>query len=187
MPTHLRHEVLLAAPPERIYAAILSSSEHANFTGGGVAEIIPEAGGAWSAFGGHIHGRTIELVPDVRIVQAWRSADWPAGHYSIVKFELAPEGTGTKLTMEHSGITEERRTGQMANGTLNRGEPDSDQLGGVKAARAAGTVSNDDPDLLSFRPRRLQGPCIALPSRSPLRHPAWLRCLARSTCPFPAP
>src|SRR5438034_2276921 len=36
-------------------------------------EISPEAGGAFSLFGGYVTGRHIELVPNERIVQAWRA------------------------------------------------------------------------------------------------------------------
>src|SRR5580692_3495396 len=43
------------------------------------AEISTEAGGAFSLFGGYISGRQIELVPNERIVQAWRTASWDPG------------------------------------------------------------------------------------------------------------
>jgi hypothetical protein len=40
-------------------------------------------------FGGMIIGRNVELVPNQRIVQAWRpTADFPKGPYSLVKIEL---------------------------------------------------------------------------------------------------
>jgi activator of HSP90 ATPase len=66
--------------------------------------ISREAGGAFSIFGGHIIGRQIELVPDQRIVQAWRVVDWDPGVYSIAKFELLEQGTGTKLVFDHTGF-----------------------------------------------------------------------------------
>jgi uncharacterized protein YndB with AHSA1/START domain len=68
------------------------------------AEISLEAGGVFSMFGGLIAGRHIELVPNERIVQAWRPAYWNPGVYSIVKFELSDSGTGTKLVLDHSGF-----------------------------------------------------------------------------------
>jgi activator of HSP90 ATPase len=37
------------------------------------------------------------------VVQAWRSQAWPEGVYSIVRFELAPAGKGTKLTFDQAG------------------------------------------------------------------------------------
>ncbi len=66
--------------------------------------ISPGAGGAFLLFGGYIVGRHIELVPNQRIVQAWRVAYWAPGVYSIVKFELAPQGSGTKIVFDHTGF-----------------------------------------------------------------------------------
>ena len=68
------------------------------------AEISPAAGGVFSLFGGLIVGRHIELVPNERIVQAWRPAYWKPGVYSIVKFELSDSGTGAKLVLDHAGF-----------------------------------------------------------------------------------
>jgi activator of HSP90 ATPase len=66
--------------------------------------ISREVGGAFSIFGGHIIGCQIELVPNQRIVQAWRVVDWDPGVYSIAKFELLEQGTGTKLVFDHTGF-----------------------------------------------------------------------------------
>jgi activator of HSP90 ATPase len=66
--------------------------------------ISREVGGAFSIFGGHIIGRQIELVPNQRIVQAWRVVDWDPGVYSIAKFELLERGAGTKLVFDHTGF-----------------------------------------------------------------------------------
>jgi Activator of Hsp90 ATPase homolog 1-like protein len=56
------------------------------------ANIDPAAGGAFSMFGRVIMGRNIELIPNQRIVQAWRPTRWDPGVYSIVKFELKTAG-----------------------------------------------------------------------------------------------
>lgn len=53
-----------------------------------------------------ITGRQIELVPGKRIVQAWRAGSWPDGDYSIVRFEFAPEGAGTRVVFDQSGYPE---------------------------------------------------------------------------------
>jgi activator of HSP90 ATPase len=58
----------------------------------------------FSAFGGHIMGRHVELVPEARVVQAWRAKTWPAGVYSIASFELHEDGKGTKLVFDHEGF-----------------------------------------------------------------------------------
>ena len=68
------------------------------------AEISSESGGTFSLFGGYIFGRHIELVPNERIVQAWRTAEWDPGAYSIAKFELVEQGAGTKIIFDHAAF-----------------------------------------------------------------------------------
>jgi uncharacterized protein YndB with AHSA1/START domain len=68
------------------------------------AEISSQVGGAFALFGGYITGRHIELVPYERIVQAWRAGGWDPGVYSIAKFELVEQGSGTKIVFDHTGF-----------------------------------------------------------------------------------
>jgi activator of HSP90 ATPase len=68
------------------------------------AEIGREPGSAFSLFGGYISGRQIELIPGKRVVQAWRTASWPEGIYSIARFELVDDGTGTNLIFDQAGF-----------------------------------------------------------------------------------
>ena len=56
-----------------------------------------------------IAGRNLELVPNERIVQAWRVGNWDPGVYSVAKFELKPEGSGTRLVFDHSGFPEKEK------------------------------------------------------------------------------
>jgi activator of HSP90 ATPase len=104
MSTPIRQEVLFNGSPKRIYDALLDARQFSAFTGGAPAEIDSGAGGAFSCFGGMITGRNIELVPNQRIVQAWRASNWPEGIYSIVKFELDTQGTDAKLTLDQTGF-----------------------------------------------------------------------------------
>ena len=67
-------------------------------------EISREVGGAFTLFGGYITGRHVELVPNERIVQAWRTGRWPAGIYSIARFELVEQGSGTRIVFDHTGF-----------------------------------------------------------------------------------
>ena len=57
-------------------------------------------------FGGLIIGRNLELVPKERIVQAWRPADWEAGVYTLVKFEMKERGSQTQVILDHTGFPE---------------------------------------------------------------------------------
>jgi activator of HSP90 ATPase len=96
--------VVIKADPRRVYDALLDSRQFSAFTGGAPAEIDPREGASFSCFGGMITGRNIELRPARRIVQAWRAGNWPEGVYSIVRFELEPEGSDTRLTLDHAGF-----------------------------------------------------------------------------------
>lgn len=87
-----------------LYQAWLDSKQHAGFTGAG-ADIVARVGGKFSAWDGYISGKTQELTPYRRIVQAWRTTDFPEGcGDSIVELTLEPVGGGTKLTIRHTEI-----------------------------------------------------------------------------------
>jgi activator of HSP90 ATPase len=67
-------------------------------------DINREVGGPFAVFGGYITGRHLELVPNERIVQAWRVGSWPSGIYSIVKFDLVEHRRTTKIIFDHTGF-----------------------------------------------------------------------------------
>lgn len=104
----IHQEIDLAASPDRVYDALLSAKQFGALTGL-PTEIAAEVGGAFSCFGGHIVGRNVELVPKRRIVQAWRVVGWPEGVYSIARFELKPQGAGTRVIFDHTGFPPELR------------------------------------------------------------------------------
>ena len=52
-------------------------------------------------------GRHIELVPNQRIIQAWRVSLWPESTYSIVKFEISKSGSSTTVNLEHTGYPDD--------------------------------------------------------------------------------
>src|SRR5260370_40154486 len=65
-------------------------------------EIYSEVGGTFSLFAGHIVGRRLELVPNERIVQAWRVLPWPEGIYSIARLELVGHSWVGQSSAAHS-------------------------------------------------------------------------------------
>jgi activator of HSP90 ATPase len=103
--TSLHQEPSFRATPQRIYEILLDSKQFAACTGM-PAEIDPKAGGAFSMFGGMIVGRTVELISNQRIVQAWRPTHWQEGVYSVVKFELKPHASETTIVLDHTGFPE---------------------------------------------------------------------------------
>jgi activator of HSP90 ATPase len=104
----IHHEVDFKAAPHRIYEALLDAKQFSALSGFPGAEIHREVGGTFSLFSGHVIGRNLELVPNRLIVQAWRAADWSDGVYSIARFELVPQSSGTRIKFDHTGFPVER-------------------------------------------------------------------------------
>ncbi len=104
MAERLELKALIAASPRKVYDAWVEPGRHAAFTEsratGGT-----RAGDPFSAWDGYIKGVHLELVPGRRIVQAWRTSDFPAGaDDSRLEIGLAPESGKTRLTLIQSGI-----------------------------------------------------------------------------------
>ena len=95
-----------SASPEVVYHALMDGKLHAAFTGA-VAKIAGRVGGAFSAWGGYIKGHVLELVPGEKIVQAWRTTDFPREYPdSNLEIRLTPESGGTRLRLLHSNVPE---------------------------------------------------------------------------------
>jgi len=80
---------------------------------------------AWAGaeFDGYILGRHLELVPNERIVQAWRVAYWAPGIYAIAKFDLVEQGPRTKIVFDHRGFPNGDGEHLAAGWKANYGEP----------------------------------------------------------------
>lgn len=103
MSNPIQQTVTFKASPHEVYEALMDSQKHAAFSGG-KASISREVGGEFSAYDGYITGRNLELVPDRKIVQAWRAVDWPEGHLSTVTFVLLSIPEGTRLNFTHVDV-----------------------------------------------------------------------------------
>jgi len=101
--TTIHYELEFKASPQQFHEAILDQKQFAAFSGMPAA-IDPAPGGAFNMFGGLIVGRNVELVPNQRIVQAWRPTHWDPGVYSLVHFEFKPRGAETMLIFDHTGF-----------------------------------------------------------------------------------
>jgi len=97
-------ETTLPAPPAAVYRAWLTGAEHARMTGG-AATCRPTAGSRFTAWDGYIEGRNLELEPGRRILQSWRSSEFPEdAPDSRLEVLLRAEGGGTRLVLRHSEI-----------------------------------------------------------------------------------
>jgi uncharacterized protein YndB with AHSA1/START domain len=98
---------ILPATPERIFAAWLDAADHSAMTGSPATIDSAEVGGRFTAWNGYIDGSHLALEPGVRIVQSWRSDDFPADALdSVLEVRLEPAPGGTRVTLRHSDLPE---------------------------------------------------------------------------------
>ena len=104
----IRQTASIPAAPADVYRAIMTSRGHAAFTGS-PARMSGKVGRPFTAGGGYIHGKNLELVPGKRIVQSWRASEdgWPKRHFSTVTFQLRPTPRGTRLEFTQIGVPAE--------------------------------------------------------------------------------
>ncbi len=111
----IHQEVVFKASAERVYRGLtepkqfdkvvtLSGATTSMALGKAPTQISSDVGGAFSLFGGYITGRHVELTPNTRIIQAWRSQSWPSHVFSIARFELTKEQDGVRLVFDQTGF-----------------------------------------------------------------------------------
>jgi len=72
---------------------------------GSQAEVEGRSGGPFKAWDGYIWGKTIELEPNRRIVQAWRTSEFPEDSPdSRVEILLEEVPDGTNVILNHTEI-----------------------------------------------------------------------------------
>ena len=90
--------------PRKLFKAWLDSKMHGQMVDGN-AEIDPQIGGRFSIWDGYITGETVETVPEAKIVQKWRTTDFPEGaEDSILTVEFEVFERGSRLTITHSNL-----------------------------------------------------------------------------------
>jgi activator of HSP90 ATPase len=108
MKTEFTVSTILPATPEKVFEAWLSSGGHSAMTGS-PATVEPHVGGSFTAWDGYITGKTLEMKPNSRIVQAWRTSEFSDENPdSRLEILLEPTKRGTKLTLIHSNIQDGR-------------------------------------------------------------------------------
>ena len=94
----------IPATPELLYECWIDADNHSAMTGAS-ASSDPKLGGGFTAREGYIEGTHLELEPFTRIVQRWRTLDFPVeAPDSLLEIVLEPSNGGTLLTINHSEL-----------------------------------------------------------------------------------
>ena len=103
----LRVSGLIPATPKQIYDAWLDSTLHTAMTRG-KASVEGRVGGKYSAWDGYIRGETLELEANKRILQTWRTVDFPKGAPNS-RLEITLQARklfGTEITLVQTDLPE---------------------------------------------------------------------------------
>lgn len=110
------NEIQIAAPPERVFQALVDPSQVPRWWGQtGIyrctefqSDLRP--GGKWSSVGKDGEGRRFEITgeyleidPPRLLVQSW-TATWTGDVKTTVRWELEPANQGTLVRIRHSGL-----------------------------------------------------------------------------------
>ena len=104
----IKQTELIPAKPVDVYEALMDAKRHTEFTGS-KATSDPRVGGEFTAWDGYIFGKNLNLENGKRIVQEWKTTEWPADYPpSIVEFTFKQTKNSTKLTMVHQNVPAEQ-------------------------------------------------------------------------------
>jgi len=100
----IRISEIFPVSAKRLFDAWLDSEEHSEFTGT-KSNIKPVVGLKFSAGDGYITGSNISLQPYGRIVQSWRTKDFPkSSPDSRLEILFEKVNNGTRITLIHTRL-----------------------------------------------------------------------------------
>ena len=100
----IKLSALFSVSAKKLYDSWLNSQIHSSFTGS-KTHIEPRVGSHFSAGNGYITGVNLILQPYGRIVQSWRTTEFPEGAPdSKLEILFEKHNSGTKLTISHSHL-----------------------------------------------------------------------------------
>jgi len=105
---------LLPATPARIYQAWMDARDHSAMTGSKATVESGAVGGRFTAWAGYIEGTHVALEPGRRILQSWRTTEFPPdAPESYLEVKLEPAPGGARITFRHSDVPAEQAAGYL--------------------------------------------------------------------------
>jgi activator of HSP90 ATPase len=105
--TIIKQIVFIPAKPEEVYNALIDEKKHTEFTGS-KASVDPKVGGRFTAWDGYIFGKNLRLEKGKKIIQEWKTTEWPDYPPSLVEFSFNKKVVGTEIIMIHSKVPVEQ-------------------------------------------------------------------------------
>lgn len=107
-------EIEIAAPPEAVFDALTEPEQLATWWGGDQYRTFDwrldlRVGGGWSVRtegrngAQRVHGEFLEIARPSRLSYTWH-ASWDSFARTVIRYDLAPIATGTRVTVVHDGF-----------------------------------------------------------------------------------
>jgi uncharacterized protein YndB with AHSA1/START domain len=107
----IQQSVRFAGSPEQLFELYVDSAKHSAATGA-PARVSRRAGARFTAFAGALRGRNLLVLPNRRIVQAWRSTAFKRSDPdSIVVLEFRKVAGGCQVDLAHVNVPPEDHKG----------------------------------------------------------------------------
>ena len=116
-PDSIRSSLYIDAPPETVFRALTDAKQLLQWWGSETSyrstdwTVDVRPGGRWRSKGSNVAGRPflvegeyVEVEPPRRLSYTWKPS-WVDVPATLVVWELAPEGRGTRVVTVHSGFT----------------------------------------------------------------------------------
>lgn len=106
----IRQSEFIPAAPSAVYRAFVDAKTHSEFTGAS-ATFERREGGRFSVADGYITGKFLRLQNARRIVQEWKTSEWPANAPpSLLELRFVPRENGTEVQMVQTQVPAEQAT-----------------------------------------------------------------------------
>jgi activator of HSP90 ATPase len=104
----IRQSEFIPAAPSAVYRAFVDAKTHTAFTGAS-ATFERREGGRFSAGDGYITGKFLRLQNSRRIVQEWKTTEWPPDSPpSLLELRFVPRENGTEVQMVQTQVPAEQ-------------------------------------------------------------------------------
>ena len=122
--------------PKILYDLYMNAKKHSLATGA-MAKINSKEGSKFSAHGGYITGKNLQLVKDRLIVQSWRAQGWDKEVVdSTFILRLEPKGKDVVLHVIHANLPDKHAAGIDKGWFANYWEPWKKYLAGKPIAKS---------------------------------------------------
>jgi len=99
---------VIPASAKDIYDAWLDSEAHAAMTAADSAVASKDVDAEHKAHGDYIWGVNIELIPNKKIIQSWRTAQFKENEAdSVIEVSFEEQDDSTTVTIKHTGVPDD--------------------------------------------------------------------------------